>query len=161
MDDRAGMRSQETLLRRDAAAVEAMMQTIRLGGRAELVVTGISMLPFLHPLRDSVILEAPSALLVGDIVFFSRGGGRFILHRIRRILKNGVLVVCGDNQDWTEQVAPEQVLAKAAAVRRSGGRVISCRSAAWRISGALWYPTRPLRPALFSAACRILRKRRN
>ena len=160
MDDRAGTRSQESLLRRDAAAVEAMMQAIRLGGCAELVVTGISMLPFLHPLRDSVILEAPSALRVGDIVFFSRGGGRFILHRIRRILKNGELVVCGDNQDWTEQVAPEQVLAKAAAVRR-GGKVISCRSAAWRISGALWYPTRPLRPALFSAACRILRKRRN
>lgn len=147
---------------RDAAAVEAMMAVIYARGQAELVVTGISMLPFLHPERDRVILEAVHAdrLRVGDIVFFTRGPGVYVLHRIRRRLKDHALLICGDNQAWTERILPEQILARVSAVRRGTGRVVSCGSASWRLASALWYPTRPLRPLLFSAACRLLRHRK-
>lgn len=148
---------------RDAAKVAAMLAVIQAGGQAELTVTGVSMLPFLHPGRDSVILEAadPQRLRVGDIVFFTRDAEVYVLHRIRRILKDGSFQICGDRQAWTECILPEQILARVSGVRRSGGRVISCDRASWRMASALWFPTRPLRPALFSAALRLrgLRKR--
>lgn len=147
---------------RDAAKVAAMLAMLRAGGKAELTVTGVSMQPFLRPGRDSVILEAadPQRLRMGDLVFFTRGAEVYVLHRIRRIQKDGSFLICGDRQAWTERVLPEQILARVSGVRRSGGGVISCDGAPWRLASALWFPTRPLRPALFSAALRLRGRRK-
>lgn len=82
---------------------------------------------------------------MGRIVFFRRADGSFFLHRIRRIRKDGSLLICGDAQSWTEVIAPDQVLAVVIAVQRETGRLISVRSLGWRLTSALWYPTRPFR----------------
>ena len=55
------------------------------GKEVPLVVTGNSMLPFLVDGRDQVLIkEVNRSLRKGDIAFFQRKNGQYIMHRIRR-----------------------------------------------------------------------------
>lgn len=137
--------------------VPQILQILSRGESCLLTVTGTSMLPFLHHKKDSVLLSAPRKkdLTVGRIVFFRRADGSFFLHRIRRIRKDGSLLICGDAQSWTEVIAPDQVLAVVIAVQRETGRLISVRSLGWRLTSALWYPTRPFRYWLLPLCIKI------
>ena len=75
---------------------------LREGAELPLVVSGGSMRPFLTPGRDSVLLKAPDRPLHrGDIVFYRRRNGDYILHRIRRI-ENGLCWMVGDAQTVIE-----------------------------------------------------------
>ena len=58
-------------------------------GQAFVRVTGVSMQPLLRHLRDGVVLGPPQRLRRGDIVLFDRLNGRYALHRVIRVGKNG------------------------------------------------------------------------
>ena len=61
------------------------------GRQVSLIISGNSMAPFLIHGRDTVWFEKPKRPLKrGDIVFFQRDDGSFILHRIRRVRKNAL-----------------------------------------------------------------------
>lgn len=132
-------------------AVPRMEEILRGGATCLLTVTGYSMVPFLRHGRDAVILAQPTRerLRPGRILFFRRPGGDYILHRLRRVERDGSLILCGDAQSWTERIRPSQIIGAAVAVRRETGRVVDCGSFSWRLCSALWYPTRPIRPLLF------------
>lgn len=134
-------------------AVPRMEEILSSGGRCNLTVTGSSMVPFLRHERDTVVLaQATDALLrPGRILFFRRQDGTYILHRLRRVEKDGSFRICGDAQRWTERIWRSQVIGAVVAVRRQSGRVVDCDGFFWRLCSALWYPTRPLRPTLFRA----------
>lgn len=137
--------------------VPQILQILSRGESCLLTVTGASMLPFLRHKKDSVLLSAPQEkdIAVGRIVFFQRLDGCYILHRIRRIRKDGSLLICGDAQSWTEVISPNQILAVVTAVQRQSGRMVSVRSLGWRMASALWYPTRPLRRWLLPMCIKI------
>lgn len=118
------------------------------GAKIPLLVTGYSMLPFLRHERDTVWLEKAETLRCGQIVFFRRSAGSFILHRIRRIYPDGSLLVNGDAQSWCEVVPREQVVAVVRAIERDG-KIRDAEHSFLRIRDFFWYPTRPIRPLLF------------
>lgn len=61
------------------------------------------MLPLIVQGRDSVALIKPSGeLKKGDIAFYLRDNGQYVLHRVVRA-ENGVYSMCGDNQLNIEQ----------------------------------------------------------
>lgn len=61
------------------------------GRQVSLIISGNSMAPFLIHGRDTVWFEKPKRPLKrGDIVFFQRDDGSFILHRLRRVHKNAL-----------------------------------------------------------------------
>lgn len=94
-------------------------------GQAFVRVTGISMWPLLHHLRDGVILTPPRPLRTGDIVLFDRRNGRYALHRVIRVEPDG-FTMAGDHQWSLERHLPfEQVVGVAQSIVRSGRR-ISC-----------------------------------
>ena len=69
---------------------DVLMEMIRMqlekGGKANLTVTGSSMLPMLRPYLDSVILApANRELLPGDIGLYQTENGNYILHRVIRV----------------------------------------------------------------------------
>lgn len=67
-------------------------------------VAGTSMVPFLHD-GDTVYLDLPdSPLKKGDIVLYTRVGGRYILHRIQKVLPDGGFVMVGDAQQELELI---------------------------------------------------------
>lgn len=117
------------------------------GGQVPLVVTGQSMEPLLKEQRDTVWLAAPDRpLRRGDIVFFRRPGGGWVLHRVLRLTPDGC-VVGGDAQLWTEPVKTERILAVVTAVERDG-KTLPVSSRRLRLYAAVWRALRPLRPRL-------------
>jgi len=82
------------------------------GGRFRLFPRGTSMLPLIRPGIDSVLLEHPHSYSRYDILLYRRQSGQFVLHRLMRLKKSG-LVMCGDNQYVLEYGVPaEAVLAR-------------------------------------------------
>lgn len=92
------------------------------GGKFRIYPKGVSMLPLVRGKKDSVILTAPDKPVVGDIILYRRVSG-YALHRIVDKDENG-FVCCGDNQNFNEYgIAPEQIIAKVAAIYRGKYRI--------------------------------------
>ena len=142
---------------RDAGVLTGILAD---GGVFPLVVTGGSMSPYLHDGRDTVHLRKTEDLRIGKILFFRRHSGELILHRLRRIMPDGSLLMNGDAQHWCEVISRDQVLAEVLAVTRKNGKTrneTEIPAVLWRL---LWYPTRPVRPLLWvlrAAVRRIFR----
>lgn len=111
---------------------------LRDGAELPLVVSGESMLPFLRPGRDTVFLREPSAPLQrGDIAFYRRADGSYILHRVWRA-EPGMYWFLGDAQTRIEGPLPDScVFACVTAVRR-GERLIRTQSMFWRLFSGPW-----------------------
>lgn len=132
------------------------------GRQVSLQVTGTSMVPFLRHRKDWVLLSPLEGMpRVGQILLFSQRE-RLVLHRLRR-KKQGYYIMNGDGQAQIEVIRPEQVQAVVCAVIRRSGRTIRCDSLLFRLAGALWYPTRPVRAQILWAAekAKALKRKRS
>ncbi len=108
---------------------------IRCGHSFSFTASGVSMLPFIRDGKDRVTLSPISGpLQVGDIIFYRRKNGSFILHRIVRKEKDGSLTLCGDNQYYLEKnIQEDQVIARLTGLKRNGKNIslTSPRARAW------------------------------
>ena len=122
-----------------AELLPMIIDQIEAGGEVRFRPRGISMLPFLMEGRDEVILTAPpEKLKKGDIPFYRRTDGAFVLHRVVDIAADGTYVLCGDNQSvWERGITHEQVIAVVKAVYRKG-KYIESNEPGFRIWGAVW-----------------------
>ena len=151
------MESEKRIISEEEA--QSYLPALLEGGESvPLVVTGYSMLPFLKSGRDTVWLTPGTVPKKGDIAFFRRRDGNFVLHRVRKIRTDGSLVMNGDAQNWCETILPEQVLAVVTAFSRSGKKTVSASAFRVRLRDLLWYPTRPVRPFLFRVYLAFRRK---
>jgi len=140
---------------------DALIEILESGAVFPITVTGTSMSPYLKDGRDIVWLRKSEQLKQGQILFFRRRSGEFILHRIRKIYPDGRMLINGDAQAWCEIILPDQVLASVVSVTRNGKRINpdGIGSVIWSF---LWYPTRPFRPILrrvYGALRRVLVKK--
>ena len=85
---------------------------------------GISMLPFINPGTDSVVLKKPEGpLKKGDVAFYRRDNGKFVLHRVVKV-KNGTYRMCGDNLGFIEKnIEDRHIIAVVCRVVRNGESV--------------------------------------
>ena len=89
-------------------------------GWAYVRVTGMSMWPILHHLRDGVIIVPPEKIRMGDIVLFDRQNGRYALHRVVGKGKTG-FTMAGDHQWHMEKHLPyEQIVGVVSTLNRKG-----------------------------------------
>ena len=87
-------------------------EVIENGGEFRLYPRGTSMEPMLHAGDDSIMLGKAEAIDNGDILFYRRKNGDFVVHRLIE-KRNGTFTMCGDHQTALEYgVTPKQVLAK-------------------------------------------------
>ena len=95
---------------------------------------GISMLPMLVPGRDSVTLRAaPDKLKKYDLPLYRRENGKFVMHRVIKVKKDGTYVMCGDNQYGREPgIKHSQIIGTVVSFERRG-RVISCKNPIYRL----------------------------
>lgn len=123
----------------------AWLDTLRPGEEMPLLVTGNSMVPFLLDRRSTVYIvkEEEYVPRVGDILLCRRVNGAFVLHRLHKICPDGMLVLNGDAQRWTEQVFPEQVCGHVTHFVRTK-RDISTTARSYRLYRWLWRPLRPI-----------------
>ena len=99
-----------------------------------LTITGASMTPFLHHLRDQAIFAplANHVIRKGDIVFYQRDNGQYVMHRVYYVDETGVMAIVGDAQWILESgIRPDQLRAYVIQVVRKG-KMISCEHGFWR-----------------------------
>lgn len=100
------------------------------GYEASLIVTGDSMFPFLRHKRDIVYLKKIDVLKKGDIIFYQRKSGQYVLHRLVGIKDHGYYFR-GDAQRFIEgPIERNQLIGNVSFVRRKG-KVIYRNSIRW------------------------------
>ena len=68
------------------AYLTVLRELVEDGNSVSLNVSGMSMFPFLEHERDTVYFEAPKRKLRrGDIVFYQRSNGQYVMHRIYKV----------------------------------------------------------------------------
>ena len=74
--------------------IAMLRELINVGKDVNLTVTGSSMSPFLIHERDTVFLRKPDhELKKGDIVFYERDSGQFVLHQILRVNRDNLMTL--------------------------------------------------------------------
>ena len=115
------------------------------GKEVSMLVAGSSMNPFLIHYRDTIFFSKPQRPLQrGDMVFYQRESGQYVMHRILRVKPEGLYIV-GDAQTEIEgPVRPEQVFAVITRVKRKG-KMIGPGDFWWRFFEGPWLWLLPLR----------------
>lgn len=118
------------------------------GHEVSCIVSGSSMSPFLCHGRDTVSFKAPDReLKAGDIVFYQRFNGRYVLHRICRVHSDCFDIV-GDGQTQVESpVYPSQIFGLVTKVQRKG-KWLQPGDFWWDFFEKVWIRIIPLRPVL-------------
>ena len=100
-------------------------ETVSKGNEFSFCAFGNSMLPFIQNGKDLVTLGPVSdQLRAGDIIFYRRKNGQFVLHRIVKVLPDQTYHLCGDNQFRIEKdIQDMQIIAKLVRLERSGKEV--------------------------------------
>ncbi|MCR5295247.1 MAG: S24/S26 family peptidase [Lachnospiraceae bacterium] len=147
--------------------VSALKELIEEGHLVNLTVSGWSMAPFLAHRRDVVYLKRPEKVLrKGDIVFYERSNGQYVLHRICRVHKKALpsppeggvpaeipdirsaYDMSGDAQTLLEKgIRRDQIFALAVRAERKG-RELRPGSPLWLFYSVVWVALRPLRHTL-------------
>jgi hypothetical protein len=102
-------------------AESAIREVLDSGGEFEFRPRGTSMLPLIKEGRDSVTIVKPRGRLKrGDVALYKRSNGKFVLHRVIRVLDTEY-IMCGDNQVIPEQgITEEQIIAVVSKFRIDG-----------------------------------------
>ena len=120
------------------------------GRTVSLLVSGSSMSPFLCHERDFVYFQKPDRELArGDIVFYQRDSGQFVMHRICRVRKDAAGTVTydliGDNQSAVERgIRRDQIFGLITEVKRKG-KMIRPGDFWWEFFAKVWVRIIPLR----------------
>ena len=128
--------------------LDTLKEAVEKGHECSMLLTGGSMEPFLVGGRDTIWFRSPKEKLRrGDMVFFQRESGQYVMHRIRWVKEEGLYII-GDNQTETEgPVEPSRVFAVVFQVRRKG-KILTPRSFWWRFFRSVWLTVIPLRRGL-------------
>ncbi len=139
--------------------VSVLKELVEEGREVSMIISGSSMSPFLCHERDRVFFKAPDRpLRVGDMVFFQRRSGQYVLHRICKV-KDGGYYIVGDAQTAIEgPVSREQIFALVTRVQRKG-RILAPGDFWWEFFARVWVRLIPLRPLLVRAYGLFYRKR--
>ena len=128
------------------------------GKVASLRIAGSSMSPFLAHDRDYIYFTKPDRELKrGDMVFYQRLNGQYVMHRIWKKKEDGYYIV-GDAQTEIEgPVRREQIFALIIKVKRKG-RILRPGSFWWEFFEHIWIRLVPVRrplTALYSVFYRL------
>lgn len=130
------------------------------GRSVHFIVTGSSMSPFLSHERDSVIISPPGKTLkTGDIVFYQRDSGQYVMHRICKIKKDGLYLI-GDGQTENEgPIRRDQVFGQIRTVFRNGKKITE-GDLVWNFFSRIWIHIIPCRPFFIRMAAWFSRRPR-
>lgn len=152
-----------------AVYLSAVKEMIKDGQEVPLIITGGSMSPFLVHGRDRILIgRIDRPLRRGDMAFFQRMGGQYVMHRICRVepgIKEGqeLYYFIGDAQTVTEgPIRREQIFGVINSVCRKG-KWIGPGDFWWEFFRTVWLRMIPFRrPAvyLYGVWYRIFRRKK-
>lgn len=123
-------------------------------------VTGGSMVPFLHS-GDMAYLDLPDTpLKKGDIVLYTRENGRYILHRIKKVNRDGSFVMVGDAQQELELLPRRELIHARVTSARHEGKLIKPGQPRWWFYQHIWLWVVPIRHRLMALSGKLKRKKK-
>ena len=124
-----------------------LCELLAQGKEVSLTITGNSMSPFMIHGRDEILIAPPDGKWKkGDMAFFRRVNGPYIMHRICRVTADGNCFFVGDAQQIIEgPIRPEQIFGKIISVKRKG-KWIGPGNFWWEFFEHVWLNIIPLRP---------------
>lgn len=101
--------------------VAVLKEITEQGQEVAMTVSGTSMEPFLTHERDKIYFRKAEGLMKkGDMVFFQRKTGEYVMHRIIKV-RNHQYFLAGDHQTfWEGPIEAQQIFAKVISVERAG-----------------------------------------
>ena len=130
------------------AYVSVLKELTEEGKEVSLKIAGNSMSPFLVHERDYIYFKKPEKdLKKGDMVFYNRRDGSYIMHRIKKV-KDGKYYIVGDAHTYIEgPVEREQIFAIITKVKRKG-KILQAGNFWWEFFEHIWINVVPIRPVL-------------
>lgn len=128
---------------RSLAYQTALLQTVKedllSGKQVRLQALGWSMLPFIWHKRDTITLAPLSSdsIKVGRIVFAQMGSGRYVVHRISRIMGTRIELRGDGNPYQEEYVHPDTIFGELVEINRNG-KVIKYDDVLWNMVRYVW-----------------------
>jgi len=131
---------------------------IEEGHEVSMLVSGSSMSPFICHQRDTIFFKKPDApLKKGDMVFYQRDSGQYVMHRILRV-RGDMYDIVGDAQTEIERgVRRDQIFAIITRVKRKG-KMIQPGDFWWAFFAHVWTKLIPLRPLIARSYAKISSK---
>lgn len=125
-------------------------------GTVQIPITGTSMIPLLVWGRDSVELVKCEKSQIGDIIFYRRDDGHFVLHRIIGKDENGY-ILCGDNQ-WVKEFGIEDrhIIGVVSAITRNGKK-FAVENKSYKLYSKIWIGLLPVRRYFLFIIRRIIK----
>lgn len=126
-----------------------LIDILKEGQDVNLLITGHSMSPFLRHKRDTIIISKPDGHFYrGQMVFYRRDNGQYVMHRIHHIKKD-CLYMIGDHQVLIEgPITKQQVFGVIHKVIRKG-KLITKGDFWWDFFEHIWIRIVPLRRFIF------------
>jgi len=127
--------------------ISMLREIVNQGKDVNLIISGSSMSPFLGHHRDTIIFGKPQRpLRRGDMVFYQRDNGQFVMHRIYKVHDNQLYDIVGDAQTEIEHdVRRDQIFAIVKQVNRKG-KWLKPGDFWWDFFEKYWIRMVPLRP---------------
>jgi len=141
---------------RDEVIIEEAIRMVGEGVSVTFPVRGFSMLPFIVGGRDSVILQRPGNLRVGDVVLAWVEDERYVVHRIIQIAGERVTLMGDGNIAGVEHCRLSDVKAIATHVVKPSGRHRSLQSVWMMRAARWWFAVRPVRRYILGIYRRLL-----
>lgn len=137
--------------------VSVLRELAEEGQVVSMVIAGNSMSPFLCHDRDTIYFCRPDReLKKGDMVFYQRDTGQYVMHRICRIRPEGYYLV-GDAQTEVEgPLRRDQIFARILKVKRKD-RILGPGDFWWEFFEHVWIHIMPLRRPVVQAYSLIMR----
>ena len=128
--------------------VSVLREIAESGKVVSLRIAGSSMSRFLAHGRDYIYFTKPDReLRRGDMVFYQRDTGQYVMHRIYKRKKDGYYMV-GDAQTQIEgPLRKNQIFARIIKVKRKG-RIIEPGNFWWEFFEHVWIRIIPLRKVI-------------
>jgi signal peptidase I len=121
------------------------------GNQVKFTVSGNSMRPLIVDNRDQVLLTGTEGkrLNIGDIILYRTKYGKYILHRIYIVNKNGYRTIGDACLSEDGFVPSSDIIGKVVKIYRKG-KEIDCNSLLWRSIFLTWLKLLPVRKYLLN-----------
>ena len=139
----------------DELIIEEAVRLVKEGVSVTLPVNGNSMLPFIIGGKESVILQPPGLVAVGDVVLAWVENRRYVVHRIIRIDGKRVTLMGDGNVAVTEHCLLDDIKARVTHVVDAKDCKHDLYNSWRKLAAKVWFWLRPMRRYLLAIYRRL------
>lgn len=125
--------------------VSVLKELVEEGREVSMLIAGSSMSPFLGHQRDYIYFKKPDReLRKGDMVFYQRLSGQYIMHRLYKVDGDKYYMVGDAQQEIEGPLRREQIFALITQVKRKG-KIVKPGDFWWEFFEKVWINIVPFR----------------